>query len=550
MKTNINTHAVIEGSERTVLPGAHAVGRVNPHADIEVLIKLRRKKKLPVLDGRPTKTMPREELATTYGASKQDIEKVIRVFGKFGLKAEPERDDVREATRTVKFSGMASKIEAAFLVQLFNYAHPDGGYRGRVGSLHVPVEVQNIVEGVFGLDNRRVARRRRQPINHASSPKALSKIPSAWYKSAELARHYNFPSGDGSGQTVGILEFGGGYFPDDLKEYCKLANVPVPSINAISVDGTSTSARDGAEGEVMLDIEVVAGVCPKATIAVYFAEFTERGWIAAIDAAVQDHANNPSVISVSWGYAEDAFIWTKQAMKQVNETLQEAAHLGVTVCIAAGDDGSSDAEKGGHAHADFPASSPYVLAVGGTTIPKKGGTQPDIVWFEGNGLRPQQQTDPDGGSTGGGVSAIFPRPAWQSAITIKSVNVGAIVGRVIPDLAANADWDASPYLLVVDGGAQPNGGTSAATPLVAALIALINAKLPTGKRVGYLTPVLYQKNKKSKATIGAISCTDVVTGNNSTAIAGGYSAGAGYDAASGWGTPNGTNLLNQLKSLI
>jgi kumamolisin len=185
-----------------------------------------------------------------------------------------------------------------------------------------------------------------------------------------------------------------------------------------------------------------------------------------------------------------------------------------------------------------------VLAVGGTTIPKKGATGPDIVWFEGDGLRAD-----NGGSTGGGVSVVFPCPAWQTNVAVKSVNPGAIAGRCMPDLAANADWNASPYLLVVDGQAQPNGGTSAATPLVASLIAVMNAKLP--KRVGYLTPLLYQSaGAKSGPTLGAAGCTDIVSGKNNTAAAGGYSAGPGYDAVSGWGTPNGAKLLAALSNLI
>ncbi|MGO9261493.1 MAG: S8 family serine peptidase [Bryobacteraceae bacterium] len=289
----------------------------------------------------------------------------------------------------------------------------------------------------------------------------------------------------------------------------------------------------------MLDIEIVSGVCPKGTIVVYFAQFTEQGWITILDAVMQDSQNDPGVISCSWGLAEDIDVWTVQAMTQINESLQEAAQLGITVCVAAGDDGSSDAVTDGKAHVDFPGSSPYVLSVGGTTIPVKGGAGPDIVWKEGDGLRAD-----NGGSTGGGVSAEFPRPTWQSAITIQSVDPGAIVGRSVPDLAANADWNASPYLLVVDGKSQANGGTSAATPLCASLVALINAQRGAGKRLGYLTPLLYQA--QGGGTIGSAGCTDVVSGNNVTDKIGGYSAGPGYDAVSGWGTPNGKNLLAAL----
>jgi len=529
------THSVLDGSERVALAGAKVLGRANPNTMMQVTLKLRRKEELPELEGRPSATLTREELASQYGAKQADIEKVGEVLSKFGL----EVIDSDPATRTVRVSGPVSAMENAFAVTLLNYAHESGNYRGRVGPIQVPVELKDIVEGVFGLDNRRVARRRRQPVHEAAHAKSMHHIPATWYIPSELAKHYNFPAGDGSGQTVAILEFGGGYFPADLATFCSLAKVTVPTVQTVSVDGTSTSAKDGAEGEVMLDVEVVAGVCPKSTIVLYFAHWGEQGWIRNLDAVMQDSKNNPGVVSISWGYAEDADIWTKAAMKQVNESLKEAALMGITVCVAAGDDGSSDAVMDGHAHADFPSSSPYVLAIGGTTIPKKGGTQPDICWKEGDGLRSD-----NGGSTGGGVSRVFKRPSWQSAIKIKSVNHGAIVGRVLPDIAANADWDASPYLLVVDGGAQGNGGTSAATPLWASLITLINAQRGAGNRLGYVTPVLYQAAGTS--TVGGEGCNDITTGDNNTAKVGGYSAGAGYDAVSGWGTPDGVKLAGAL----
>jgi kumamolisin len=532
-----DTHTIVPGSSRTALAGARVLGRANTHAIVDVTLKIRRQKKLPELNGRPKELMSRKTLAETYGASTDDIERVSSVLGKFGLKTL----EANPATRTVKLSGTVAAMEDAFEVSLFNYAHPSGNYRGRVGNVHVPAELDGIVKGVFGLDTRRVAHRKRPPLAAALHGKTLSSVPASWYTPNQLAAHYEFPAGDGNGQTVGILEFGGGYFPGDLEAFCQLASVSMPQVKAISTDGTSTAAKDGAEGEVMLDVEVIAGVCPKANIVMYFAHFTEQGWITALDAAAQDEANDPSVISVSWGYAEDADIWTEQAMTQVNETLQELAHLGVTVCVAAGDDGSSDGILDGHAHADFPSSSPFVLSVGGTTIPAKNGDQPDIAWREGDGLRQD-----NGGSTGGAVSSVFPRPVWQSNVPIKSVNRKALLGRCIPDIAANADWDASPYLLVVDGQAQPNGGTSAATPLCTALIALINQNRGPGKRIGFLTPLLYQSQNGAGSTIGQVGCTDVVSGNNITSTVGGYKAGPGYDAVSGWGTPNGTKLLQAL----
>jgi kumamolisin len=532
--------AVVPGSKRVALPGAKATNPANPNAPLKITLKLRRKKNLPDLTARPKVPMTREQLAAAYGASPADLKKVTATFQKLGFTV--VKSDL--ATRTVHLTGTVAAAEKAFDVKLFDYAHAEGSYRGRVGNVHVPSGLSGIVQGVFGMDNRRMVHRRPQPIPAANAAKALTSIPSSWYIPSQLATHYNFPPGNGSGQAVGLLEFGGGFFPADLAEFCKLAKISVPTVKPISTDGTSTSAKDGAEGEVMLDIEVVAGVCPNATIAVYFADFTEQGWVTILDAATQDKTNNPGVISASWGYAEDNDIWTQQATTQISETLKEAAYLGITVCVAAGDDGSSDAITDGNAHVDFPSSSPYSLAVGGTTIPTKGGAKPDIVWKEGDGLRAD-----NGGSTGGGVSSVFPRPAWQSNIKITSVNSGSIVGRVVPDIAANADWVKSPYLLVVDGGAQGNGGTSAATPLWASLLTLINAQRGSAGRVGYLAPVLYAPpSGKSGSTVGSLGCTDVASGNNTTDQVGGYSAGTGFDAASGWGTPNGEKLLAALAS--
>jgi kumamolisin len=537
------THDPVAGSTRRPLPGAIATGPANTHAVIEVSVKVRRKKAMPPLTGRPEEILSRQKLADEYGANPQDIDTVAHAFTALGLSVV----DTNVATRTVRLRGSVGDMEQAFQVKLFNYSHASGNYRGRVGAVNVPTELRDIVQGVFGLDNRQVARRRRQPPRNPQHQHGhQASVPAAWYLPSDLAAHYDFPPGDGSGQTVGLLEFGGGYFPSDLKAFCSLAKIPEPpKVIPISTDGTHTDSRDGAEGEVMLDIEVVAGVCPKANIAVYFAQWSEHGWITALDAAVQDQTNDPSVLSVSWGNAEDTDIWTQQAMTQINETLQDAARIGVTVCIAAGDDGSSDAVADGHAHADFPSSSPFVLAVGGTTIPRKGTKKPDVAWKEGDGLRSD-----NGGSTGGGVSAVFPRPVWQQAIKIAPVNPGAIEGRCIPDLAANADWTASPYLLYVDGQPQPNGGTSAASPLVASLLARINAARPAGKRVGYVTPVLYQSLPKSQLTVGAAACTDVVSGDNITDKIGGFRAGPGFDAVSGWGTPNGVKLEQALAQVL
>jgi kumamolisin len=516
---SLSNKVALRGSVRRALPGAVAKGRTRSDQVVEVTVKLRRKQPLTT-EIAVAAPMTREALAAAYGADPADIAAATAAFTSLGLQVR----GADQATRTVRLSGTVGALEAAFDVKLFDYDAPDGAYRGRVGAIHLPPELDGVVVGVFGLDNRRVARRRRQPARDAEA-----RGPAAWRAPAQFAARYKYPPGTGAGQTIGLLEFGGGYFPADLAQFCTLADIAKPpEVTAISVDGTATNAHDGAEGEVMLDIEVPAGVCPMANIAVYFAAWTDAGWLAALDAALQDKVNDPGVLSISWGAAEDTDIWSGQAMDQVNEALNEAIALRISVCVAAGDDGSSDAVLDGHAHLDFPGSSPLVLSVGGTTIPASGA-EPDLAWMEGDGLRAD-----NGGSTGGGVSSVFPRPAWQSAVTIPSVNPGAIVGRVTPDIAANADWTVSPYLLVVDGAPQGNGGTSAASPLIASLLTLINAsRVAAGKaRVGYVTPLLYQASAAGPP-IGAAGCTDVVSGKNDTAAVGGYAAGAGFDAVSG-----------------
>ena len=159
--------------------------------------------------------------------------------------------------------------------------------------------------------------------------------------------------------------------------------------------------------------------------------------------------------------------------------------MGITICVAAGDDGSSDGINDGHAHVDFPCASPYVLAVGGTLL-RTGPKRSERAWKDGDGLRAD-----NGGSTGGGVSTRIARPAWQSGLDIAPVNPGQQAGRIVPDVAANASANTG-YFVVAGGQQEISGGTSASAPLWAALVARMNQQLAaSGKRVGYLTPLLY-----------------------------------------------------------
>jgi kumamolisin len=531
------SYVVLPGSQRAVLPGAHVLGAADADEWIELTIKIRRRKPLPEPAGLPGKVMTREELGAEYGAAPEDINKVKTVLTTLGLSVLKESP----ISCSIRVGGRAGVVESIFLVKLFHYSHPVGNYRGRTGEIHIPAELDGIVTAVFGLDNRKLVKRR--PIKKRRTSLDLAtraEASRAWFFPAELATIYSFPAGAGQGQTVGLLEFGGGYFASDLATFCQDAGVSVPTVQAISVNNTPTNQKDGAEDEVMLDVEVVAGVCPAATIVVFFSTFDEGGWVDAVDTAVHDTQFPLTVLSCSWGYAEDASGgWTAGAITSINETLQSAALLGVTICVAAGDDGSSDGVTDGHAHVDFPAASPYVLAVGGTTLKKSSsGAITETAWKDGDGLRAD-----NGGSTGGGVSTQFARPSWQT-VDIQSINPGSIEGRVVPDVAADASANTG-YWTVVDGQGGVAGGTSAAAPLWASLVARLNASL--GTPVGYLSPLLYGTGANGQA-LGLSVCRDITVGNNDTASIGGYSAGPGYDAVSGWGVPVGSALLSGLKT--
>jgi kumamolisin len=268
----------------------------------------------------------------------------------------------------------------------------------------------------------------------------------------------------------------------------------------------------------MLDIEVAGGIAPGAKIVVYFAENTDAGFLNAITTAVHDKTNQPSIVSISWGGPESS--WTGQAMTSMDEAFQSAAAVGVTVCVASGDDGSTDGLKDKLNHVDFPASSPNVLACGGTKLEAANGKiSSEVVWNE---------LSTSEGASGGGISDVFPLPSWQAKAGVPpSANPSHNRGRGVPDVSGDADPNTG-YVTRVDGQPDIIGGTSAVAPLWAGLFALINESL--GKPVGFANPLLYEQS-------GSRGFNDVVKGNN-----GAYSANRGWDACTGLGTPIGTGI--------
>jgi kumamolisin len=506
----------LKGSERQPVPGAEAVGKANPEERLEVSVLLRRanasalKERVEKVSKGEGDYLSREAFEQQFGADSADITAIRKFAAAHGLSIVQEH----AGRRTVVLSGTVAQFNAAFGVDLQRFEYPGGSYRGRIGSVHLPDELHGRVEALLGLDNRPVAkphfRLRRQTQDETASS----------FTPLQIASLYNFPPGTGQGESVGIIELGGGELAADLSAYfLSLGISSSPNVTTVSVDqgqNEPTGDPNGPDGEVMLDIEVVGAVAPQANIAVYFAPNTDAGFLDAITTAIHDVTNKPSVISISWGAPESS--WTEQSLTAFDSAFQAAAAMGISVCVASGDHGSSDGVPDGADHVDFPASSPHVLACGGTRLRATGNAIiEEAVWNDA----------PEGGSGGGGVSSFFALPSWQEGLqaTRTSGGTAPLTMRGVPDVSGNAD-PATGYDVLIDGTNTVIGGTSAVAPLWAGLIARINAA--KGTSIGFVNPTLY-------ATPAALR--DIAQGNN-----GNFAAALGWDACTGLGSPDGVQI--------
>jgi kumamolisin len=515
---------VLPGSEKASLPASTGEKPVRPTSVITVSVVVRRKSPLNTKrlgKDRLTRAQYRQQHAADPAAIK-----LVRAFAKeFGLTV--DKDTPAPERRTIKLTGNIAAMEKAFGVKLTQKVLDGVSYRVREGSILIPASLAGAVDAVLGLDNRPQAqphfRVLGSPINAQAAgtggfARAHAATAGTSYTPVQVSQLYQFPQGaTASGQTIGIIELGGGYRTKDLTTYFKGLGLTAPKLTAVSVDGgkNTPGTANGADGEVMLDIEVSAAIAQGAKIVVYFAPNTDQGFIDAVSSAVHDTTNKPSVISISWGGPESS--WTAQAMNALDAACQSAAALGITITVAAGDNGSTDGGTGNNV--DFPASSPHVLACGGTTLEGSGNIiKSEVVWNE--------QSSGEG-ATGGGVSTVFPLPSWQANAKVPAPS-SSTGGRGVPDVAGDAD-PVTGYNVRVDGEDMVIGGTSAVAPLWAGLIALSNQQ--NGTSAGFIQPQIY-------AAKAASAFHDIISGNN-----GAFSAGPGWDACTGLGSPIGAKLI-------
>lgn len=510
----------------------------------------------------------RAELEQRYDPGEKAFARVEQFANNHGLRV-VGRSRVRH---DVVLEGPTVALEAAFGVALHRFESEAGSYHAHDGPVRIPPDLASAVDGVLGLDS--------VPLH---TPRAGLAGIAPKYTPGQLAEHYRFPTHDASALTIGLLQFGGGYHREDLSAFAQRLGLSLPPIRDIEVPGGSgTHGRNAplsademkriaiawrksaslgefakvagqdfngflGSMEVTMDLELAAALGGGASVAVYFAPPGTDGWRRALYEVIGEGypggssvAPRPSVLSVSWSECECAF--GAEDLRLIHNALTAVARKGVSIVCSTGDWGSAGdwhPDVAPPANAHFPASSPAVIACGGTTLVERDGSTTDLAW---NGKMLGVTV-----ASGGGMSGFFPRPAFQNSLRPLSAHgtwlapsvPAAFSGRWLPDVAANAAFESGVHL-VVGGQDLAGGGTSAATPLWASLLVRIQAAL--GHPLAGLNHWLYHQGPAS-------GCRDVVSGNNdiTNGKVASYQAGPGWDPCTGFGTPDGEALLARLR---
>lgn len=534
-------YAALVGSEHVKPRGHKDLGDSDADQEISVTVILRRKArgkaaKPPACSAAAFPQVSRETFRRSLGYDDKDAKAVAAFARAHGL----EVTETHKSRRSIRLRGTVAAINEAFRVRLRDYEGPRGRYHSHKGRLSLPKPLaKGAVQCVLGLDNRPI------PAKHYARRATPSRDPpnTRGLTPPQAAALYEFPPGDGAGQTIGIYEMITGDGPPGYAKADVAAtlhafggNLSVPSPTDVAIDGTGNSGH--SDPETLLDITVAGSVAQKASLAVYFTGESAANITHALQRMIHPDAGDPvpTVISISYGWGLDDGSpdnLTAAEIGAIDDLFQDAAHLGVTVLVSTGDSGAK-IESATKAQASFPATDPWVLACGGTTLGDVKGTSfEEYVWNDTFGQ--------NSGATGGGVSPHFPLPAYQDVLSPPPKNiVTGKTGRAIPDIAANASPN-SGYPQVIAGQPPENGGgTSAVAPLYAGLIARINGNL--GRSVGLINAQLYQD--------AGVLCRDVLgapgPANNSFGGVKGYPAAVGWDACTGFGSVKGAALQNLL----
>lgn len=522
----------LPGSKIPGLNMCEALRRCNPSQIIEIALHLRYPSERPARSStgdwlnHAAGHLDRDNFAARHGANLDDV----ALIEQFALEHDLKLGNLNRAARLVTLTGTVASLNRAFAIELSEYesGRHAAKVRAYAGALSVPSQLAPIITAVEGLSTMSAIRR------HA----VQAAQPANSFLPTQVAELYNFPAdASGKGCSIGLIELFGGIDAGVVHSY--FANVlkrQPPKLTVYEIAGGRNQPHDAqGSAEVYLDVLIASAVAPDAEIVIYFADVSR--WAEAIKSAVHDPLHHHDALSYSFGQSEkwclapDGTSLTADVMA-CEEALHDAAQLGITFCTSTGDLGAANGEDDGLAHANYPASSIYALACAGTRVTAPDGVLTDeAVWHDGSDH-----------ASGGGVSQLFACPDYQRAAGVipRSVNPGGASGRGAVDVAGHADDEHGYYIYAPE--ARVMGGTSAVAPLWAGLIALLNEKLE--RRVGFINPHLYQTAAQSAAM------RDIIEGDNNTAGVSGYRAGAGWDACSGWGSPDGLALLATFKAQL
>jgi kumamolisin len=522
----------LAGSDRGAPENAAYVGDVDPDERIVVALHLKRRSPDKFQPGsagdlaRLSQPMTRPALVAERKRTHARAAARVRKFAKANRLAVR---DVNLAGRVVTLEGSARQMSEIFGARLCLYdGLYDGGasrFRARIGQLMIPAEIAPWTRAILGFDQRPLTMR---PVNRLQPLAGAGAGAGLW--PTEVAALYGIPlDHDTSSVCVGIIALGGGYLPSDLAKALTGMQRQVRVAIDQSVSGSHNTFGGGtpADQEIALDLQIIAGLVPKSKIVVYFAPNTIQSLVTAINQAIFDDVNKPQVLSVSWGSAEK--FWTAPGRDAMQAVLADAQRLRVNVVFASGDQLATAGLTDGKVHVWFPASSPYALGCGGTTLDATPGgdatgTAAEAVWNDGSS------------GTGGGISDVFPVPAYQLNLKLPpSVNDGA-VRRGVPDVAGAAGGTPG-YRVVLNGVETVEDGTSAVAPLWAALIAIANAQ--RGTPLGFVNSALYSNPSLLRP---------VIRGNNRD-DGKGYDAGPGWSACTGLGVPKGADIIAALAAV-
>ncbi|MBA8930353.1 kumamolisin [Kutzneria viridogrisea] len=467
-----------------------------------------------------------DQFAARYAPTQAQVDQVRAYLASKGLTV----TGVSGNRMAVDAKGSASVVQQAFGTNLSTYHDNElnRDFTANDSAPSVDSAVSALISGVSGLNNHYQRHSSAQKL--ASAAPHSGSGPAGGYTAQELRTGYGVDkltgAGiDGKGQSIAMLEFSH-FSQSNISKYDQQYGTGSPTPTVVKVSGGDNDTAGDGVGEVELDIEVAHAIAPKADVAVYEAPNSDQGEIDMWNKFVSD---NVSVVSSSWGLCElDDTPATEDA---VDKAAKQGAAQGQTFLSAAGDSGAYDcyhhsgtqSPNASKLAVDFPGSDPYVTSVGGTTLNEGSGGSysSETVWNEGSSKW----------SGGGGVSSKFARPSWQTG---SGVDTSAL--RQVPDVSANAQN----YSIYTGGSWANYGGTSAATPLWASFLTLVNQKaLAAGKsKVGQVNATLYQLGSGSSYSS---LFHDITSGDNLY-----YKAAANFDKASGWGSPIADPLATAL----